>query len=46
MSDMSDVTRILNKIEADDPLAAEQLLPLIYDKVVVWPSLLPSAVHK
>lgn len=28
---MSDVTRILSEIEAGDPLAAEQLLPLIYD---------------
>jgi RNA polymerase sigma factor (TIGR02999 family) len=27
---MCDVTRILGKIEAGDPLAAEQLLPLIY----------------
>ena len=33
MSDMSDVTRILNKIEAGDPLATEQLLPLIYDEL-------------
>jgi hypothetical protein len=26
---MCDVTRILGKIEAGDPLAAEQLLPLV-----------------
>jgi len=30
---MSDVTRILSKIEAGDPQAAEQLLPLIYDEL-------------
>jgi hypothetical protein len=28
---MSDVTRILSRIEAGDPQAAEQLLPLVYD---------------
>jgi RNA polymerase sigma factor (TIGR02999 family) len=28
---MSDVTRILSQIEAGDPSAAEQLLPLVYD---------------
>ena len=33
MSDMSDVTRILGKIEAGDPSAAQQLLPLIYDEL-------------
>ena len=27
---MSDVTRILSQIEAGDPSAAEQLLPLVY----------------
>ena len=30
---MSDVTQILGQIEAGDPLAAEQLLPLIYDEL-------------
>ena len=30
---MCDVTQILGKIEAGDPLAAEQLLPLIYDEL-------------
>jgi RNA polymerase sigma factor (TIGR02999 family) len=30
---MSDVTNILNKIEAGDPSAAEQLLPLVYDEL-------------
>jgi RNA polymerase sigma factor (sigma-70 family) len=30
---MSDVTRILSRIEAGDPLAAEQLLPLVYDEL-------------
>jgi RNA polymerase sigma factor (TIGR02999 family) len=30
---MSDVTRILGKIECGDPSAAEQLLPLIYDEL-------------
>ncbi len=30
---MSDVTRILGKIEAGDPLAAEQLLPLVYEEL-------------
>jgi RNA polymerase sigma factor (TIGR02999 family) len=30
---MSDVTRILSQIEAGDPAAAEQLLPLIYDEL-------------
>lgn len=30
---MSDVTRILSAIEAGDPHAAEQLLPLIYDEL-------------
>jgi RNA polymerase sigma factor (TIGR02999 family) len=30
---MSDVTRILGEIEAGDPLAASQLLPLIYDEL-------------
>lgn len=31
--DMSDVTRILFQIEAGDPSAAEQLLPLVYDEL-------------
>ena len=30
---MSDVTRILSQIEAGDSLAAEQLLPLVYDEL-------------
>jgi RNA polymerase sigma factor (TIGR02999 family) len=30
---MSDVTRILSAIEAGDPQAAEQLLPLVYDEL-------------
>jgi hypothetical protein len=30
---MNDVTRILAAIEHGDPLAAEQLLPLVYDEL-------------
>ena len=30
---MSDVTRILQSIEAGDPKAAEELLPLVYDEL-------------
>jgi DNA-directed RNA polymerase specialized sigma24 family protein len=30
---MSDVTRILSQIDAGDPQAAEQLLPLVYDEL-------------
>ena len=30
---MTDVTQILNAIEHGDPLAAEQLLPLVYDEL-------------
>jgi hypothetical protein len=30
---MSDVTRILAQIDAGDPQAAEQLLPLVYDEL-------------
>src|SRR5215471_14941526 len=30
---MSDVTRILSAIEAGDPHAADQLLPLVYDEL-------------
>ena len=30
---MSDVTRILRRIEHGDPLASEQLLPLVYDEL-------------
>jgi RNA polymerase sigma factor (TIGR02999 family) len=30
---MSDVTRILSRIESGDPKAAEQLLPLVYDEL-------------
>src|ERR1022692_5200357 len=30
---MSDVTRILSGIEQGDPLAAERLLPLVYDEL-------------
>jgi plasmid stabilization system protein ParE len=30
---ISDVTRILSQIDAGDPAAAEQLLPLVYDEL-------------
>jgi RNA polymerase sigma factor (TIGR02999 family) len=30
---MSDITRILSQIEAGDPAAADQLLPLVYDEL-------------
>src|SRR6476660_8250109 len=30
---MSDVTRILSQIEAGDPQAADQLLPVVYDEL-------------
>ena len=30
---MSDVTRILSQIEAGDPQATEQLLPLVYEEL-------------
>jgi RNA polymerase sigma factor (TIGR02999 family) len=30
---MSDVTRVLSEIERGDPLAAERLLPLVYDEL-------------
>lgn len=30
---MADVTRILSQIEAGDPIAAEQLLPLVYEEL-------------
>ncbi len=30
---MHDVTQILGQIEAGDPLAAEKLLPLVYDEL-------------
>lgn len=30
---MSDITRILSQIESGEPLAAEQLLPLVYDEL-------------
>src|SRR5215470_13473273 len=30
---MTEVTRILSAIEQGDPLAAEQLLPLVYDEL-------------
>jgi RNA polymerase sigma factor (TIGR02999 family) len=30
---MNDVTRLLNALQADDPQAAEQLLPLVYDEL-------------
>src|SRR5262245_30186708 len=30
---MTDVTRILSRIESGDPAAAEQLLPLVYDEL-------------
>lgn len=33
MTSMSEVTRILNQIDAGDPAAAEKLLPLVYDEL-------------
>jgi DNA-directed RNA polymerase specialized sigma24 family protein len=33
MGVMSDVTRILSQVDAGDPAAAEQLLPLVYDEL-------------
>ncbi len=33
VSPMSDVTRIRSAIEQGDPLASEQLLPLVYDEL-------------
>src|SRR4051794_22095339 len=33
MAEVSNVTRILSSIEHGDPLAAEQLLPLVYDEL-------------
>jgi hypothetical protein len=30
---MSDVTQILARIESGDPVAADQLLPLVYDEL-------------
>ncbi len=30
---MSDVTQLLNAIEAGDPQAADQLLPLVYEEL-------------
>ena len=33
MCQMSDVTHILSQIKSGDPLAAEQLLPLVYDEL-------------
>src|SRR5262245_19559632 len=33
LSSMSDVTRILSAIEAGNPQAADQLLPLVYDEL-------------
>jgi len=30
---MSDVTHILVRIESGDPIAADQLLPLVYDEL-------------
>ncbi len=30
---MSDVTQVLSQIESGDPIAAEQLLPLVYDEL-------------
>ena len=32
-TEMNDVTRILSQIESGDPLAADQLLPLVYDEL-------------
>src|SRR5436189_4070507 len=33
MAGMSEVTRVLGRIERGDPHAAEQLLPLVYDEL-------------
>ena len=33
IASMTDVTRILNQIDAGDPAAAEKLLPLVYDEL-------------
>src|SRR5262249_53153361 len=33
IDDMSEVTRILDQIQQGDPLAANQLLPLVYDEL-------------
>src|SRR5437764_9967950 len=33
MAGMSEVTRVLSRIERGDPHAAEQLLPLVYDEL-------------
>ena len=33
---MTDVTHIFSQIESGDPLAAEKLLPLIYDELRGW----------
>ena len=30
---MTDITQILSQIQAGDPAAAEQLLPLVYDEL-------------
>ena len=30
---MSDVTRILDRVQQGDPKAAEELLPLVYDEL-------------
>ena len=30
---MNDVTQILSRIESGDPIAAEELLPLVYDEL-------------
>jgi hypothetical protein len=41
---MSDVTRILSQVDAGDPSAAEQLLPLVYadDRLLA----LDNALHQ
>src|SRR5262245_4554073 len=33
LGDMSEVTRILSRVESGDPAAAEQLLPLVYEEL-------------
>ena len=33
MADVSDVTRILDRVQQGDPKAAEELLPLVYDEL-------------
>ena len=41
---MKEVTRILSAVEQGDPQAAEQLLPLVYDKLPQFVSLMRAHV--